>query len=332
MFSKKFNIIRLSIIIVSALMLGAIFYYQASLNKEEENVISTDNVIETAKQYVNDNRDYFNEIISDKEIEIRINVEELINGKYLDSNDNYKGYIKIIDNNYEYIESEDFIVDRLYKDDNLVKEKNNEGMPFDMNYVFTDEPNNYIMYNGNLYRIIGVTNLSDLKLISVDSEKIAKWGTSGNINYFDGKIENETKIGKKGIFYVGFVRSETNDLSLILKNEKRNNAYTKVLPKYYGYSSYISVSDIVNASKDCKFNRINEINIDNCKSYLLRMLKNSYLSTTAENDVVYYVNEKGELKTRPIEENINVFRVIYINGITKYMGGDGSSNNPYIIE
>ena len=332
MFDKRFNIIRYSLIIVLVIVLGSIFFYQKSLDKDEETGMSRDTLLDTAKQYVNDNRDYFNEIINDKDIEIRINTKELVNKKYIESNDNFKGYIKIVDNEYDFIESNDFLVDRLYKDDNFIEEKNNEGMPFDLNYVFKGDPNNFIIYEGNKYRIIGVTNLSDLKIISVNSEKIEKWGTSGNINYFEGKKENETKIGKKGIFYVGFVRSEINDLAQVFKNEKRNNAYTKIVPKYYGYSSYASVSDIINACTDCKYNRINEITIDNCNSYLLRMLKDSYLSTTAENNTVYYVNEKSELKTKTLTENINVYKVMYINGITKYIGGDGSENNPYIIE
>lgn len=330
MFDKKFNIIRYIILSVSIILLSIILLHERSLKKIESNKISVDTIIEKTKEYVSNNGDYFSEIINDKDLEIRINTKDLVTSGYINSNDNYKGYVKILNKEYEYIEVNDLLIDKLIKNDDLVIENSNEGMPFDICYVFKGEPNNYIMYKDKKYRIIGITNSSNLKVISTENESISKWA-SGNINYFSEKSEDDI-IGNKGIFYVGFVRSETKDIVQILKNEKRNNNYTKVVPKYYGYSSYVNISDIINASKECKYNSLLDINSENCNSYLLDMLKGTYTSNTAEGNNVYYVNEDNELKMSNKLEDVTVKKVIYLNGITNVKSGDGSISNPYIIE
>ena len=223
------------------------------------------------------------------------------------------------------------LVNKLIKDENIVEETNNENMPFDVKYVYKGEPNNYVSYNGNIYRIMSITNSNHLKLISVDKSTIDKWGSSGDINYFSETIDEE-HIGSKGIFFVGYIRSETSSLDQVLKNEKRNNTYTKVTPKYYGYSSYLNVSDVINAANECDFKDITSINKENCKSYLFDIITGTYTANTAENSKAYYINEKNEIDTKELTENISVNKVIYVNGLTKYLGGDGTLDNPYIIE
>lgn len=329
MFDKKFNIIRYIILFISIVLLFIILLHERSLKRVENNKISVDTIIEKTKEYIKDNEDYYNEIINEKDIEIRINTIDLVTNGYINSNDNFKGYVKVFDKEYEYIEESNLLIDKLIKNDDLFIENSNEGMPYDISYVFKGEPNNYIKYNDKLYRIIGITNSMNLKVISVDNETVTKWA-SGSINYLKEKIEEE-KIGSKGIFYVGFVRTETKDITQILKNEKRNNNYTKIVPKYYGYSSYINISDIINASKECSFNSLLDINSENCNSYLFDMLKNTYTSNTSEGNNVYYVDENNELKTTNKLEDVNIKRVIYIQGLTKAKG-DGSKDNPYIIE
>ena len=142
-----------------------------------------------------------------------------------------------------FLVANNLLIDKLLENNNLSSNNNNEGMPFDINYYYRDEPNNYIKQNDELYRIIGITNSNYLKVIKIDSEEIDGYGTDGNINYFNSKNDDIVN----GIFYVGYVRSETTDLSQIIKNEKRNNNYTKTVPKYYGSYSYSNVSDIINS-------------------------------------------------------------------------------------
>ena len=312
MFSKKFNIIRISIIVVAALALAYVCYASRGTSKEAEVAVTPETIIEKAKTYIS-------------------STKEMIQKGYLEEDTELKGYVKVLNDEYIFIEETNYLVNKIIKDENVVESSTNEGMPFDVKYVYKGEPNNYIKYNDKMYRIMSVTNSNFVKLISVERDNIQKWGSTGKINYFDEKIEEEP-IGTKGIFYVGYVRSENSNLEQILKNEKRNNEYTKVTPKYYGYSSYINVSDIVNAANECDFKNITDINSENCKSYIFNLIGDTYSCNTAENSNVYYVDNNKLVKTKELQENIYVNRVIYINGLTKYISGDGSQEDPYIFE
>lgn len=331
MFSKKFNIIRISIIVVAALALGYVWYASRGTAKDAEIAETPETIIEKTKTYISNNKEYFNEISEEDDLEFRISTKELINKGYLEEDTSLKGYVKIVNDEYSFVEETSYLVNKIIKDENVVEETSNEGMPFDVKYVYKGEPNNYIKYKDKIYRIMSVTNSNYLKLISVERDNIKKWGSTGNINYFDEKIKEEP-IGTKGIFYVGYVRSENSNIDQILKNEKRNNEYTKVTPKYYGYSSYINVSDIVNASNECEFKNITDINNQNCKSYIFDMIGDTYSCNTAENSNVYYVDNNKIVKTKELQENIYVNRVIYLQGLNKYNGGDGTLDNPYIYE
>ena len=331
MFSKRFNIIRISIIFVAAILLGIVLYMSRGTSKDAEVAVTPETIIEKAKNCVSNNKDYFNELENEKDMEFRISTKELIRKGYLEEDTTLKGYVKIVNNEYSFVEENDYLVNKILKDDNIAEELENEGMPFDIKYVYKGEPNNYIKYKDKMYRIMSVTYSNFLKLISVDRDNIQKWGSTGKINYFDEKIEEEP-IGTKGIFYVGYVRSENSNLEQIIKNEKRNNEYTKVTPKYYGYSSYINVSDIVGASNECNFNNITDINSENCKSYIFDLIGDTYSCNTAENSNVYYIDNNKIVKTKELQENIYVNKVIYLQGLTKYLGGDGTKDNPYIYE
>lgn len=332
MFDRKFNIIRILIIIVTSGVLVGILVHEnkakPSIDKKTE--VNKDTVIEVTKRYVNDHPDFFNEILKE-DIEYRLDTNILFNELYMAYNNDSVGYVSIKNNEYTYVPMNNFLIDKIVENNSLVKEENDEGLPFDLDYIYKGNPNNYIIYKDNEYRIIGFTNSKHLKLVSTSKETIENWGNSGNINYFSGDKE-ENEDGSKGIFYVGFIRSEVNDLSQIVKNEKRNNYYTKILPRYYGYSSYINVSDIINASEDCNFKNILDINKNNCDSYLLDMISNTYTSNTLDNNLVYYIDNNYKLKGNKLEKNINVNRVIYVQGISKYISGNGSKDDPYIFE
>ena len=74
---------------------------------------------------------------------------------------------------------------------------------------------------------------------------------------------------------------------------------------------------------------ITDINKELCKSYLLDMLNNTYTSTSLENDLVYKINDKGEIISNKLEQNINIKKVIYISGYEEFKSGNGTKENPY---
>ena len=333
--NKKFRIVRIIIILVTIFSLIYIHYYQEKIIKEEKIIeekrnITEDIVIDASKLYISNNQDYFSEMINEKDFEIRINTDDLVKEKLIDNNNGFKGYVKVINNEFSFVKIDDMLIDNINAKD-YVTGINNENNAYDLKYIYKgDNPNNYIKYNDKLYRIIGITNSNNLKVISVDTSVEEYFGLSGDINYL--KTDKEINSENKGIFYVGYIRSETSEIDQIMKNEKRNNTYTINNPKLYYDYSYVNISDIVNASNECNFKKITDINTNNCNSYLLNMLSNTYSSNTLENNLVYKINETGEVATSKIEKNFNIKKIIYISLLNEYKSGDGTKENPYEIK
>lgn len=334
--SKKFLIFRIIVIIISSISLISIELYQRNQIKQEEKIIEEEQnitvdekLIDMAKLYITNNQDYYSEIVKEKDFEYRINTDKFVEQKLIDNNDEYKGYIKVLNDEFSYVKSENMLINNI-NDKDYVDGINNEKKAYDIKYIYKgSNPNNYIKYNGELYRIIGITNSDDLKIINTKTETEENWGLSGNINYLE---TTDNIVNKKGIFYVGYVRSETNKIDQIMKNEKRNNMYTIVPPKYYGDYSYVNISDIINASDNCVYSKITDIKKDTCSSYLMDLLKDTYTSNTAENNMVYKVNEKQEIVTTKLGEDIRVNKVTYVSLLNEYKSGNGTKENPYEIK
>lgn len=324
---KRFTIIRLVIIILTCLGLVGIEIYKHKTTA----VVEENEAVKAAKEYINNNSSYFNELFKENDVETRINTDILMKNKLLKKSDDNKGYINIINNEYTFINETDLLINHIIDNNSLTKTDFNENMPYDLNYIYKGEdPKNYIKFDDNLYRIIGITNTNDLKIISLDNYNNITWGKSNDINYFKGEeLEKESSV--KGIFYVGYIRSETKDLESIVKNEKRNNNYTISSPKYYGYYSFVNISDIISASETCTYNSILDINKENCDSYLISMLNETYTSNTLEDNKVYYI-EDNKIIGKELTESIQAKKVIYVHGISKYISGDGSKDSPYEFE
>lgn len=333
--NKKFRIFRIIVIVLSIVSLILIQRCENKLLKEEQTIeknsnITEDIIIDASKLYISNNQDYFSEMVNEKDFEIRINTDDLVKAKLIDNNNSFKGYVKVINDEFSFVKTDNMLVNNINEKD-FVTGINNENNAYDLKYIYKgDNPNNYIKYNDKLYRIIGITNSDNLKVISTENTLEENWGLSGDINYL--KVDKEIETNNKNIFYVGYIRSETSDIDQIMKNEKRNNTYTVSNPKLYYDYSYVNISDIVNASNSCEFNKITDINKDNCDSYLINMLNNTYTSNTLENNMVYKINDKGEIISSKLEKNINVKKVIYISLYNEYKSGDGTKENPYEIK
>lgn len=335
---KKFTIVRYVIISISFLLLLFIIIVQENEIKNEEIIIDktemsvNDNtIIDLAKIYITNNQDYFSEVAKEKDFEFRIDTDDLVKAKLIDNSNNIKGYVSVYNDEFTFVKTDNLLIDNINEKDYSIC-PNNENDFYDLKYIYKgSDPKNYIKYNNKIYRIIGITNSNILKVIDTENTVEDHFGLSGDINYLKTKGELED-VQNKGIFYVGYVRSKTADIDQIMKNEKRNNTYTVGNPRLVYSYAYSNVSDIINASDNCSFSSIDTINIDNCSSYLIDMLTNTYLVNTAENNMIYKIDSDGNLITSKLEENIMVKRVIYISGISRYKSGDGSIDKPYEFE
>lgn len=333
---KKFLLIKYTLILLT--IFGLIFIYNKDniLSKREQRIVNEkvtkENILSAANEYITRHSDFFGEYFKSEDMEYRIDTKTLVDNKLISNNDEFIGYVKIKNDSYEYVNADKLLINEIISDKNYVESNYNDKKAFDLKYVFTGEnPNNYISFEDKMYRIIGITNSNNLKLISVDNYNNITWGLNNKINWFDGeKLPNETSA--KGIFYVGYIRSETKDIDQIIKNEKRNNIYTVGTPTYYGYYAFVNISDIILASQSCEFNNILDISKDNCSSYLINMLTNTYTSNTLEGNNVYKVDKNNKVVMATLEDNIMGKKVIYVNGLSKYISGDGSVKNPYKFE
>ena len=336
--NKKFNIVRFVLIFLAALGLVGIKIYQDERAKElivPENEINEEVLINASKEYIASNNNYFNEFFKEKDMEYRIDTNILVSNGLISNNDNFKGYIKVLNNEYSYVNVDNYLIDKIIDDKNYIASTSNESMPFDLKYVFSGEdPNNYIRIEDKDYRIIGITNSNHLKLVSMDTDSNIIWGNSNDINYLktNEKDKEESYNTSKGIFYVGYVRSKTKDLESVIKNEKRNNEYTVNQPKYYGYYSYSNISDIISASDNCEYSNILDIDSEKCPSYLINMLKNTYTSNTLENNGIYKIDSEGKVVSGTLDESIQAKKVIYVSGLNKYISGNGTNDDPYTFE
>ncbi|MBO6195129.1 MAG: hypothetical protein J6O56_02140 [Bacilli bacterium] len=338
--NKKFLIFRIVLISLSLVFLVCIEYYQRKIIKEEQrkiieeekNKVTENTIIDASKLYITNNQDYYSELLKINGLEIRINTDELVKSNLINNNEEFEGYVKVVNDDFTFVPVQNKLIDRLDSKE-FQSNSNNEKEAYDLKYIYKGEnPKNYIKYNDKLYRIIGVTNSNDLKIISNESTIEENWGLSGEINYLKNNNSGITEEGYKGIFYVGYVRSETSDISLIMKNEKRNNTYTVVVPRYIGTYSYVNLSDIINASLDCKFNNVTGVKSDTCKSYLINMLTNTYTSIPLENDMVYKIDDKNNIISSKLQKKIAIKKVIYISGYNEFKSGNGTIENPYEIK
>jgi hypothetical protein len=328
---NKQNIIR----IISIILLIGLLVVPKFINKKidpETNIENKTDIIDIVKAYVNNNKEYFDKYFKYEDNEYRISTYDLINQNIISKDEFEPGYVVFNKNKYEYIK-----LDKIFTNDYSFKTiSTKENDPYDIKSVFSDTEKNYVKVNDKLFRIIGLTNSNELKLIStVKLDDIKEYGLGGDINYFtstDGMnfgIPSEYK--NKGVFNVGFVRSNTNSYEEIIKNEKRNNEYTAKKPRVYASYAMVSLSDIIVNLDDCNYDNLLDLSYEKCNNFMLEELKGSELATTLEDNKIYKVNDEGKLTTTDDLKNIHANYSIYISALSSYTG-TGSIDDPFIFE
>lgn len=183
--------------------------------------------------------------------------------------------------------------------------------------------NNYLYYSGNMWRIIKVNKDGSMVLILNQPITSITYGTNSqyqtsSVHSYLNKIENQP--------YTGLFEQVLNHPDSYLK---KTAICTDVIA---------NVEDIT-----CeKTNNQDLVGILNLSDYELSGGKNGYLNNgvsyytaTRDNyDRIYYVHSKGgvSLADDYSEHNYGVRPTITLKSKINYLSGDGSENNPYIIE
>lgn len=194
-------------------------------------------------------------------------------------------------------------------------------------YVFKgNNPNNYIRFNGSIWRIISIDKETNMvKIINLNGSQ-QTWQEDGMIEYLNNDYTNGSTY-LDDVKEMIFTNSKWNagkidslDSVLVLKSqEKQTTEYHTI--------GLLSVSEYVDASlsNDCYSN-------NNCSSYLSKN-SNYYLYNNTNDNKIWYVNNENKLNTTsPTNDTLyNLYPVLYLKLKTS-VNGEGTELNPYEIQ
>lgn len=224
-------------------------------------------------------------------------------------------------------------------------------------YYRGENPNNYILLDDYLFRILEVTDDNYLKVISTKSTSYSYiWDNRYNIerndysgiNIFERSrmkdnldfVFNNTDEKEGEVYFTPKLRSyvvehdfcadkrSISDTSFSSKGNCNNSVLLKIglinLNEYYRAS----------ISSDCK--TTSDLSCNNY-NYLFN-LKGNYssvrfvtLTVPTENSYSYFYINNGELGTQRTNRGSKIYPTFYINDDLLYYSGDGSYDNPYVI-
>lgn len=180
--------------------------------------------------------------------------------------------------------------------------------------------NNYVMYSGMLFRIVKINSDKTIRLITDDNVTSMVWGTDNYETSYIRDYLNDNGLENTGIFYNNL---NNPDNYLVASNfcvdkiDKIANLCSNVLKDKVGLLSY---EEYVEAKGN--------------KSYL-NINKYFWLTNPSDNGVWYVFNEGGINNNSHNEDtyySYGVRPVINLKINTEYVSGDGTINNPYIID
>ncbi len=310
--------------------------------------INENNLTEAAKKYY---AKYNNYLPKENYNTVTVNLNTLISEGYLKRD--MKGaecpsYVSVtnMNGNYEYTPS---IMCEENQNETLVSKisssivASGDGL-YNVNgkYIFRGEnPNNYIQFAGELWRIIGLDEFNNIKIIKIKSEHnlwddrynseydekfgINDFEVSRLKDYLDTYFEKNNKIyGAKQISKI------TKHSVCIGKASLENGSYNicdNVLDNQL--LSIITIDDYINSSLDASCSHENSIN---CQNYNYLNLS-GWTITADENEsyMVYYIDsDEGINKGRAYV--LKAIRpVVTLNNNIIYLSGNGTKENPYLI-
>ena len=188
------------------------------------------------------------------------------------------------------------------------------------NYFTSKTDNNYLLYSGIIWRIIKVNDDNSLTAISENAISSLAYGKDNKFN--ESHIFNW--LNKNDSDYSGILEKNLNNIDKYLQkttsctdslDELSNNPCKE--SNTDNYFTLLSVIDYLNiGSKD---------------SYLVND-EYFYLSNTNNENKVWYIDDSGKSNLSTGNDILGVRPVITIKANIDYVSGNGTINNPYLIE
>ena len=224
----------------------------------------------------------------------------------------------------------DQIVDSLEKD------------PYECRYFFKGaNPNNYIRFNNELWRIISVECDGTIKIMRNDSIGKIVWDSSQNNNwarpaslntYLNGTYYNSLSSTAQG--QIAIHSWSIGSVSIWGENldEQVNNENSR---KWQGNIALPTLSEYFRTNSDTSCNNYEAIddNID-CRNstWMYNSAIQWWTLTPNGSNFVFKVSMSGSFSSYSWADGSNEIRpAIYLNSSVKITDGDGSQSNPYIL-
>lgn len=294
----------------------------------------------------------------------KINLDTLVNEEKIDQlyaiddeNVACTGYVTIVKKSDSYVYTPYIKCGKYYETKSLGKyiidneeiKTSDDGLyKYEDTYVFRGEnPNNYVMLGDKLFRILEITDNSELKLIaSKRSDMSFVWDDRYNSEKEDNRgintfSKSRLKEGLETLYNSEYFTD--SDREKIIKHDlcvgKRALSDTSMDGKSEcsviekdQYVGLLQVNEYARASIDEKCDGVNKLE---CQNYnFLSDLSASIWTQNAVSDNTYqvYYIVGGELSVTRASNSFSVFPVIYIDKDTLYQGGEGTIDKPYILK
>lgn len=203
-------------------------------------------------------------------------------------------------------------------------------------------PNNYILVNDTMFRIISLDEQGNLKLISNDILYSEFWSekeeslkyevvNSDSIGYRLNNLDINDNIEKliknKDILEYTWSQEQFNyNQNETISSLKENR---KMKYEFVGTIGLISVEDYVKASlnSNCKNNILRNIN---CGESNYLNIEENYYTLSISNDSIWSINNDGKVYESSLDLKNGVRLCVYVDKNIK-LQGKGTKENPYVI-
>ena len=364
---KTKKMIKLTLIIIVVLisfLLLVSIVKKGSAKLSDKQLKNT--VLRASKSYIADHKDEVNDVYG----VIELTDSKLSDGGYMKPMTKLKGkntsckataYVHHNDKNFSYnvkltncdSEYDDKTLAEVITDSSKVVTEG-AGLYFDEannEFYFKGEyVDNYVTFAGVTWRILGVDNNGNVKLLQEQGTIKSKWDDRHNteskyenkmgINSFEGIANSRIKDALINEYNTNSMYSETVKSVIVPTSycigkrkendtDKTNAGECKVKSELMPIGA-LTVSDFLKVSLD---NNCNRIDAASCKNYNYISNLNSTWTITASSEnthQAYYINETVEYSNASVERR--VLAVVYVAGDIEYSSGTGTEKDPYVIK
>ena len=187
-------------------------------------------------------------------------------------------------------------------------------------YFINNSENNYLKYSNMLFRIIKINQNGEIVIINDNSVTSLAYGKSKKFTEsYIFEWLNDIEKEYTGI-YEKVLNNKENYLIKSMNCEDTYDSLSNSDCKNINYDNYVtllSANDFVNIGGKESYINNNEY---------------FYLESSNSNNKQWYVNSEGKTLTSFGEDIIGVKPVLTLKNNISYIKGDGTKDNPYIIE